>query len=299
MPLPQGQWRVIARADEELTLRAPGGTARMGGMVAALVQDHVVVALVAARANLKPVPKGFGLTEDCQRSDFYVAQNDTPPGSFIGSCFFVGHALQDMGPGSARTWIEAIATIHDQKWKLPVTWLVAGYRIADDQDLLGLARQGSEACVQVFFVRRGRLLGRESFFLDRLAGLGEGEILSGFVRQFYAKAVQPPREVLLSAELPDAELVAEWLTRARGSRVELAVPQRGRKRELVAMAEENAALALSTHLLARGNRRQVVSEELRRALALPGPPHRIEGFDISNLQGAEAVGSMVVWEAGT
>jgi excinuclease ABC subunit C len=168
----------------------------------------------------------------------------------------------------------------------------------DDQDLLGLARQGSEACVQVFFVRRGRLLGRESFFLDRLAGLGEGEILSGFVRQFYAKAVQPPREVLLSAELPDAPLVTEWLARVRGNRVELAVPQRGRKRELVAMAEENAALALSTHLLARGNRRQVVSEELRRALGLPGPPHRIEGFDISNLQGSEAVGSMVVWEAG-
>jgi excinuclease ABC subunit C len=168
----------------------------------------------------------------------------------------------------------------------------------DDQDILGLARQGSEACVQVFFVRRGRLLGRESLFLDRLAGAGEGDILSAFLRQFYAGSVQPAREVLLPAEVPEADLVAEWLAQRRGGRVEVAVPQRGRRRELVAMAEENAALALQTHLLARTSRRQVVAEDLRRSLSLPGPPERIEGFDISNLQGTEAVGSMVVWEAG-
>jgi excinuclease ABC subunit C len=88
------------------------------------------------------------------------------------------------------------------------------------------------------------------------------------------------------------------LAKLREGRVELLVPQRGRKRELVAMAEENAALALQTHLLARSSRRQVVAEELRRELALPDAPHRIEGFDISNIQGQEAVGSMVVWEAG-
>jgi excinuclease ABC subunit C len=85
----------------------------------------------------------------------------------------------------------------------------------------------------------------------------------------------------------------------REGRVELLVPQRGRKRELVAMAEENAALALQTHLLARSSRRQVVAEELHRELGLPEAPHRVEGFDISNIQGQEAVGSMVVWEGGT
>jgi excinuclease ABC subunit C len=168
----------------------------------------------------------------------------------------------------------------------------------EDQDVLGLARQGSEACVQVFFVRRGRLLGRESFFLDRLAGAGEGEVVSAFVRQFYAGAVTPAREVLLPVELPEAELTAEWLARRRGGRVELLLPQRGRKRELVAMADENATLALQTHLLSRVSRRQVVVEDLQRALSLPGPPNRIEGFDISNIQGTEAVGSMVVWENG-
>ena len=169
----------------------------------------------------------------------------------------------------------------------------------EDQDLLGLARQGSEACVQVFFVRKGRLLGRESFFFDRLLGAADGEVLSAFIRQFYAKNVVPPREILLSTDIPEAELTTEWLAQRRGRRVELAVPQRGRKRELVAMAEENAALALQTHLLSRDSRRQVVMEDLQRSLTLPGLPHRIEGFDISNIQGQEAVGSLVVWEAGT
>jgi excinuclease ABC subunit C len=168
----------------------------------------------------------------------------------------------------------------------------------EDQDLLGLARQGSEACIQIFFVRKGRLLGRESFFFDRLLDAGDGDVLSAFVRQFYAKNVAPPREILLSTDIPEAELVMAWLAQRRGGRVEVAVPQRGRKRELVAMAEENAALALQTHLLSRDSRRQVVMEDLQRSLNLPGLPHRIEGFDISNIQGQEAVGSMVVWEAG-
>lgn len=168
----------------------------------------------------------------------------------------------------------------------------------EDQDLLGLARQGSEACVQVFFVRRGRLLGRESFFFDRLLGVPDGEVLSAFIRQFYAKSVEPPREMLLSTAIVESDLVQAWLAQRRGGRVELTVPQRGRKRELVAMAEENAALALQTHLLSRSSRRQVVMEDLRRALGLPDLPNRIEGFDISNIQGTEAVGSMVVWEAG-
>ena len=168
----------------------------------------------------------------------------------------------------------------------------------EDQDVVGVVRQGSEACVQLFFVRKGRLLGRESFFFDRVSGWSDGEVLSAFVRQFYAKNVTPPREILLSEALPEAELTGEWLAQRRGGRVELAAPQRGRKRDLVAMAEENAALALQSHLLARGNRQQVVLEDIERSLGLPGPPHRIEAFDISTHQGKETVASMVVWQDG-
>ena len=167
-----------------------------------------------------------------------------------------------------------------------------------DLDIVGCVRQGTDACVQLFFVRRGRLLGRESFFFERLGGEGEGELLSAFLRQFYAREVTPPPEILLSAEIPEADLVLEWLARRRAGRVELLAPQRGRKRELVAMAEENAALALSTHLLSRGNRTQAVLDELQRALNLPEVPHRIEAFDISTFQGGETVASMVVWQDG-
>ncbi len=167
-----------------------------------------------------------------------------------------------------------------------------------EQDIVGVVRQGADACVQLFFVRKGRLMGRESFFFDRVSGWSSGEILSAFVRQFYARDVTAPPEILLSEEPPEASLTAEWLGQRRGGRIELHAPQRGKKRELVGMAEENAALALQTHLLARGNRLQVVLDELERALNLPGPPNRIEGFDISTIQGSETVASMVVWQDG-
>ncbi|HZN49510.1 MAG TPA: excinuclease ABC subunit UvrC [Methylomirabilota bacterium] len=168
-----------------------------------------------------------------------------------------------------------------------------------DQDVVGVVRQGSDACVELFFVRKGRLVGQEPFFFDRVAGWSDGEILSAFVRQFYGKTVPPAPEILLSEELPEAELTAEWLaTLGGGRRVQMLAPQRGAKRQFVAMAEANAAIALQNRLLSRDNRQQLVLEELQRALGLPGLPNRIEGYDISNIQGTEQVGSMVVWENG-
>jgi excinuclease ABC subunit C len=167
-----------------------------------------------------------------------------------------------------------------------------------DQDVIGVVRQGNDACVELFFVRKGRLLGQEPFFFDTVAGFRDGEILSAFVRQFYGKAVCPAPEILVSEELPEAELTGRWLGEVAGRRVQLHAPRRGAKREFVAMAEENAAIALQNHLLSRDDRQQLVLEELRRALSLPGLPNRIEGYDVSNLQGAEQVGSMAVWENG-
>ena len=168
-----------------------------------------------------------------------------------------------------------------------------------DQDVVGLVRQGADACVELFFVRRGRLVGQEAFFFDRLAGTGEGEILSAFLRQFYSKNVIPAPEILVSEDVPEAPLIEEWLSALARRRVQLHTPQRGGKREFVAMAEANAAIALQNHLLARGNRQQVILEELQRVLALNEVPNRIEGYDISNTQGTEQVGSMVVWENGS
>ncbi|MGH7392160.1 MAG: excinuclease ABC subunit UvrC [Candidatus Rokuibacteriota bacterium] len=167
-----------------------------------------------------------------------------------------------------------------------------------DQDVLGVVRQGADACVELFFVRKGRLVGQEAFFFDRVSGWTDGEVLSAFVRQFYGKRVTPAPEILLSEEVPEAELTAEWLAGLAGRKVALGVPQRGSKREFVAMAEANAAIALQHHLLSRENRQQAILEELQRALELPGLPNRIEGYDISSIQGSEQVGAMVVWENG-
>ncbi len=167
-----------------------------------------------------------------------------------------------------------------------------------DQDVIGVVRQGADACVELFFVRKGRLVGQEAFFFDRTAGTDDGEILSAFIRQFYSKNVTPAPELLLSEEVPESDLLSEWLSGLAGRRVGLVVPQRGTKRDFVAMAESNAAIALQHHLLSRSNRQQLILEDLQRALELPTLPNRIEGYDISSIQGSEQVGSMVVWENG-
>ena len=167
-----------------------------------------------------------------------------------------------------------------------------------DQDVLGVVRQGGDACVELFFVRKGRLVGQEAFFFDKVAGWSDGEVLSAFVRQFYGKNVTPPAEILLSEDVTESDLLTEYLSGLAGRRVQLHVPQRGTRREFVAMAEANAGIALQNHLLARGNRVQLVQEDLQRALGLAGLPNRLEGYDISHIQGAEQVGSLVVWENG-
>jgi excinuclease ABC subunit C len=167
-----------------------------------------------------------------------------------------------------------------------------------DQDVLGVVRQGGDACVQLFFVRRGRLVGQESFFFDRVSGWSDGDILSAFLRQFYGKNVAPAPEILLSEAVPEEELLVTWLSGLAKRRVVITAPQRGARRDYVAMAESNAAIALQNHLLSRENRSQALVEELKLALDLPAVPNRIEGYDISNIQGTEQVGSMVVWENG-
>jgi len=103
-------------------------------------------------------------------------------------------------------------------------------------------------------VRKGRLVGQEPFFFDKVAGWSDGEILSAFVRQFYGKSVAPAPEVLLSEELPETELTAEWLSTLAERRVQVVAPQRGAKRQFVAMAEANAAIALQNRLLSRDDR---------------------------------------------
>jgi excinuclease ABC subunit C len=168
---------------------------------------------------------------------------------------------------------------------------------ATDQDVIGLARQGSAVDLQILFVRGGLLIGRKDFFWPQSADAPDEELVRSAIEQFYNKDGQPPREVLVPTELEDAALIQQWLSDKRGESVRVRSPERGAKHQLVLLAEENAAAAVADHLRDEELDRQA-GEELKRWLRLERAPRRIEGFDISNTMGNQSVASMVVWEDG-
>ncbi|MDR7866430.1 MAG: excinuclease ABC subunit UvrC [Sporomusaceae bacterium] len=172
---------------------------------------------------------------------------------------------------------------------------------AGDQDAVGLARSAAGTCAQVFFIRSGKLVGREHFLLTGGEDEEDAAALAAFVKQYYSQAAFIPREVLLPEALPEQELLAEWLSGLKGGRVRVEAPKRGTKRDLVTMAADNAAVVLAeqaARLAADVGRTAGAVAELAEYLGLPAPPARIECFDISHIQGAETVASMVVFEDG-
>jgi excinuclease ABC subunit C len=165
----------------------------------------------------------------------------------------------------------------------------------ENQDVIGMVSEGGNANIQALFIRNGMLLGRKDFSIPDVNGMTNEEVLTDFLRQFYAKEMIVPAEVLLPFDVPDRELFEVWLTEKRGAKVEVLVPQRGRKRELVQMASDNAGQSLREHLLSRKSKDRVL-RQLQDELGLRNLPRRIEAFDISNIQGAESVASMVSFE---
>jgi excinuclease ABC subunit C len=165
----------------------------------------------------------------------------------------------------------------------------------ENQDVFGAAFEAGRADIQALFVRNGMLLGRKDFYLDDVRGMTQEEVLNDFLRQFYSKEMIVPEEVLLPFPVPDQDMLERWLAEKRSGRVELLVPQRGRKRELVQMASENGAQSLREHLLS-GRSKEKILMRLQEELGLANLPRRIEAFDISNIQGTESVASMVSFE---
>ncbi|HHH42080.1 MAG TPA: excinuclease ABC subunit UvrC [Chloroflexi bacterium] len=170
-----------------------------------------------------------------------------------------------------------------------------------DQDVIAFAREEGDACVQVFFIRGGKLLGREYFVLEGTEEQADEEVLAAFLKQFYEEAAYVPPEVLLPEQIEEARIIEQWLQRKRGDRVRLEVPREGMGRDLVQMAVENAAETLAV-LRARWRSDRLRQEEALRTLgevlALSHPPARIEGYDIAHTQGRETTGSMVVFVQG-
>lgn len=169
-----------------------------------------------------------------------------------------------------------------------------------DRDIIALAMTNQEAVVQVFFVREGKLIGRDHFHLNGVEGEAKEDVLQSFVKQFYAGTPFIPREVMVEYELQDAALIEEWLTGRRGGRVHVLIPKKGQKERLMELAHKNAALVLTQ------DSEKIRREEERTAgamaqicgwIGLEGVS-RIESYDISNINGFQSVGSMVVFEEG-
>ena len=170
----------------------------------------------------------------------------------------------------------------------------------EDKDVIAMAADDTDAVVQVFFVRNGKLIGRDHFHLHVGTEDKETEILTEFVKQFYSGTPFIPREIMLQSPVEDVEILEQWLTKKRGKRVYLRVPQKGMKEKLVDLAAKNAMLVLSQdkEKLKREEGRTIGAvKEIQELLGLQGLM-RMEAYDISNISGFQAVGSMVVYEKG-
>ena len=170
----------------------------------------------------------------------------------------------------------------------------------DDRDIIAMAKDERDVVVQVFFVRDGRLIGREHFHVETGAAESNGQILNGFVKQFYAGTPFIPHEIWCQEELEDAELISRFLSERRGQKVKILVPRKGEKEKLVELAKKNARMVLDQ------DKEKIKREELRTKGAMNqiggliglSKVKRIEAYDISNISGFESVGSMIVYEDG-
>jgi excinuclease ABC subunit C len=206
---------------------------------------------------------------------------------------------QAMESAAEREEFEEAARLRDRLFSVERT--LEKQRITQvattDQDVIGIARQGTAADLQLLFVRGGLLIGRKDFFWPHSADSPDEELARSAIEQFYNKEGQPPKELLVPTELGDASLIEQWLSEKRGEAVRLLAPERGTKHQLVLLAEENAAAAIADHLRNEALDQQATAE-LKRLLRLETRPRRIEGFDISNIMGNQSVASLVVWEDG-
>ena len=170
-----------------------------------------------------------------------------------------------------------------------------------DQDVIAVVKDDRGAAIQMLYIRGGKLLGQRQYMLDGASDAAPSEAVQEFVKQYYADAPDVPREILLPVEIEERHIVQTWLRQRRGAAVTVEVPQTGEKARLVDLAAANAEQALNTFSQEVARREAWVEDamaQLQESLDLPSPPARVEGYDISNIQGTSPVGSMVVTENG-
>jgi len=216
----------------------------------------------------------------------------------------VKHLQAEMQAASNEMNYERAATLRDQINS--IERVVERQKIISgdqkDTDIIAMARSDGEACVQIFFMRSGKLIGRDYFILEGTQDEKNEEILKDFILQFYSEAAFIPSQVLLPTDIEEARIIKEWLnTKRGGEKVEIKVPKSGDGKNLVNLAAENAVetlKAIETRWVADKDHQHQALADIQAALNLPEPPNRIECYDISNTMGTASVGSMVVFEQG-
>jgi len=208
-----------------------------------------------------------------------------------------------MNKAAASLEFEKAALLRDQIQAIHE--VIEGQRIATtvrgEQDVIAFAQDKNQAYVQVFFIRSSKLIGRESFVLQGTHSEEPPQIMTSFIKQFYQSSAAIPSLLLLQYPVEDQPIIGEWLRNKRDNKVSIIVPQRGNKKRLVDIVAENAQQGLAQlkiKQLATPKVLETALDEIAQELRLPHPPLRLEGYDISNIQGTSAVGSMVVFEKG-
>ena len=276
--------------------------------------------LYRLRSCGRTLPRDIGKERPCLY--YHIKQCDAPCQGYISSDqyresidevvkFLSGHydgilkeleekmleASEQMEFEKAIEYRELISSVKKISEKQKIT--DAG-RPGEDRDVLAVAREEGDAVVQVFFIRGGRLIGRDHFYLRTDPDETKAEILASFIKQFYAGTPYIPRELLLPYELAEADLLTEWMTKRRGHKVTFTVPTKGEKEKLCELAQKNAAMVLAKdkeRLIREAGRTTGAVRELEKIIGIAGI-HRMEAFDISNTNGFASVGSMVVYEDG-
>jgi len=215
----------------------------------------------------------------------------------------IGKLKQKMQEAAENLDFERAAVLRDQILSLEKVLEKQKIVSTDmlDQDYIAMARGMDEVCIQVFFIREGKLVQREPFMIKNTDGVDRREILTSFIKQFYDNVSFMPKQIILDEEIDDRDTIEEWLTQKKGQKVEILIPKRGEKKKLAEMVAENAAIYLEQKESAEEReklRLKTALKELQTYLNLDDEPNRIEAFDISNTQGTESVASMVVFEAG-
>lgn len=264
------------------------------------------------------LPKDIGKERPCLY--YHMGQCDAPCQGFIGKDEYranigevieflngnytrVGKMLEGkMAEAAEALEFEKAAELRDLLGS--VKQIASRQKITDtdlvDRDIIAFAKDKDEAVVQTFFIRSGKMIGRDHFHLSNVQDVEDGEIMASFLKQFYAGTPYIPKEIFLAAQTDEEELISQWLTAKRGQKVYLKVPQKGDKEKLVELARKNAELVLHQDLeeIKREEARTTGAlKDLAEYLDLP-IVERVESFDISNTGGFESVGSMVVYEKG-